>query len=265
MNGNKRSRQSVALPAGWYWLSDWSYDRTFPLLDTHGWANIQGGNALSSIFSAQKRRRRWIRVRRKRIDHSSISASSSTDNEDYLARAERIYRDSFPGGDLFCSLRSVEENFVLCQNIIKVLLDGIKGMFCISYFSLDDFNDNRKTKAIRLVEKHLADGEALKSAIDKIHPATLSVAPESMNDGESSDEDRSSLPQNPPFDTISTVNEIIGQIPVTQSVIMPPVMWQQDEGTSECPYWYPLHSNSRPARNRFLSFAASIIVDCAED
>jgi hypothetical protein len=128
LHGNARSMQSVLLPSGWYWVSDWNIDHTYPSLDKHGWTAIgETGNALSLLFTASKRRRRWNRVRRRRFDYSSTPASSSAEG-DYLEKAEKLFIDSFPGGDLFCSLRTVDENFVLCQRIIELLLNGIKGI-----------------------------------------------------------------------------------------------------------------------------------------
>jgi hypothetical protein len=88
---------------------------------------------------------------------------------------------------------------------------------------------------MKLVEKHLVDGEAIKRVIDQTNTPTLSQL--SIDDGESSDDVRTSPPQQPPFDTVSSMNEAISRIPITQSRIMPQAMWQEDQASSECPHW----------------------------
>jgi hypothetical protein len=233
--------QSVALPIGWYWLGEWSIDHTFPSLDSNGWAScIDTGGAFSTLFSANKRRRRWVRVRRKRVDYLR-----SLDDGDYLKKAERMYRESFPGGDILTRMRSVDQNFALCQKIIEALLNGIKGMGFRDWSNnLDDLDENRKARAVRLVEKLLSDGEVLKS----------SIGAQSTNDHDSSDDVRSSLPQQPPFDSLSSLTDITSRIPTTQSRVMETHRWQQDEESSECPLWHVPVPLNVPSTQSFSLF-----------
>jgi len=146
--GVSKTLNSVILPEGWFWLTEWAVDISYPNLGDNGWERLEQKDA--SFLTPGKRRRRWFRVRKK-------IARLPSEDTDYLCRAESMFADSLPNGDLFDSHEDLDKSFAVCQDVVEVLLSGIK----------DDLDSRRKGRAVALVEKYLTDAEALKDALER--------------------------------------------------------------------------------------------------
>ncbi|KAJ3100790.1 hypothetical protein HDU96_010226 [Phlyctochytrium bullatum] len=163
-NGSEIQLGDVSLPGEWFWLSDWKVDLRYPNVNSEGWQYARDFNAPesswastpkgSTIVSGWVRRRRWIRVRKRRVNaddsvgisskglRPSVEMESSSQSvrrpsliitkaqeADYIVRAEWTLQDlrsavlkaSDPVGKLKEDLRRYEE-------AIQIVLSGMKSI-----------------------------------------------------------------------------------------------------------------------------------------
>ncbi|KAJ3220636.1 hypothetical protein HK099_004134 [Clydaea vesicula] len=163
-----KAKSQVQLPSkDWFWLSDWKLDLNHPLVDPEtGWqysrnledqvwqkklpnSSLFGGNV-----GAVYRRRRWIRIRKLRRDF--FDAESELTDADYLITAQNMFKNFFKDEDFISNELELDESFQMSQNIIQVLLDGIK----------DDVDLRRKKSAINMANNLLEKAEQFKVALE---------------------------------------------------------------------------------------------------
>ncbi|TPX40223.1 hypothetical protein SeMB42_g06080 [Synchytrium endobioticum] len=159
----------------WFWLTDWKVDLRHPNVDPfEGWQYAKSfddddemwtpemhlGSTMS--MSGWVRRRRWIRVRKRRVDVSQLSSDvssvsvSSGDGDDYVGRATSVLVVSDDESDLSKrgsdSLKAELDSY---GNALQILLGEIRR----------DTNVDRKKTAMNLVANYLQRSEGLQDEI----------------------------------------------------------------------------------------------------
>ncbi|KAF9429702.1 hypothetical protein BGZ94_009787 [Podila epigama] len=168
--GTKASTQR-----GWFWLTEWTIDKTDPNIDSEGWQYGKSLTETNQVWSATAptsganwvRRRKWIRVMKKRVDMDKSNSSASTvgtsllddNNSASLEQVEDEQGDYIKRSNL--ALR-VEEGFQdtkqelsRYQQAIQILLRGIKV----------DKNATSRAAAMSLVQDHLQHSEELSQTL----------------------------------------------------------------------------------------------------
>ncbi|TPX30946.1 hypothetical protein SmJEL517_g05626 [Synchytrium microbalum] len=173
----KKDPVSGEIIRSWFWLSDWKVDLKHPIQDSEGWqyaksledpdelwlSELPSGLLSVSGLSGFVRRRRYIRVRKRRVNVNSLSDDSSQadhpsppESNDYMARANAVLYTSEDELDLsrrdIVSLTNESSSY---EQAIQILLSGLK----------TDTNPERKRVASNLVSNHLARAELLQEAI----------------------------------------------------------------------------------------------------
>ncbi|KAJ3209717.1 hypothetical protein HDU67_005975 [Dinochytrium kinnereticum] len=183
--------QDVSLPRDWFWLTEWRVDLKHPRVDpVSGWQYARDFGDADTVWTASPvgsaivggfvRRRRWIRVRRRRVDAvealgpnvdqltlatgESRAATPSVDvgraqEADYIVRAEltlenlksAVSRASTP-------LISLKEDLRRYEEAIQILLSGIKS----------DTDGQRKKEASNIVVGHLTHAESISEKINEL-------------------------------------------------------------------------------------------------
>eukprot|EP00002_Diphylleia_rotans_P020696 TRINITY_DN4017_c0_g1_i5.p1 TRINITY_DN4017_c0_g1~~TRINITY_DN4017_c0_g1_i5.p1 ORF type:complete len:3294 (-),score=474.19 TRINITY_DN4017_c0_g1_i5:153-10034(-) len=110
-NGLLKTKDNFHLPEGWIWKSDWVVDMFNQKVDGHGWQYAQGWDSrwYPWFFSANLRRRRWVRPRVKEEYMRSPEVSSKIEvaranlvvlSDDSDERSSKMYIEYFSLGSL---------------------------------------------------------------------------------------------------------------------------------------------------------------------
>jgi hypothetical protein len=162
--GQRTTKEAVGLPnpesgrdedSGWFWLTDWKIDESFPNLDSQGWIYASSfevredewgpeepSRFLGLIGGTWVRRRRWIRVRKRRVDLNntgfpgfsrqfSETSVGGIEEDGYIAEAKALVAqnldaDSSRRGSN-ASLRSLNQELNVYMEAINILICGMKG------------------------------------------------------------------------------------------------------------------------------------------
>ncbi|KAJ3121163.1 hypothetical protein HK098_003924 [Nowakowskiella sp. JEL0407] len=162
----------VTLPAtaneqqqGWFWLTDWKVDMTDPCFGVDGWSYARNfsdpnsGWVKSPVSGLQGvgvwvRRRRWIRVRKKRLDSDSKVEDSPVEHVEestsYIDRAKYV-------------ITGEKSRIDELEDAIQILLVGMKV----------DKNPDTKKEAAELVKEYLDEAEKLMDDTDQYVPPEI--------------------------------------------------------------------------------------------
>jgi hypothetical protein len=161
--GQATSKESVRLPihdsgrdgdSDWFWLTDWKIDKSFPNLDNHGWIYASSFEVREDEWGSQEpsrfmgliggswvRRRRWIRIRKRRVDLDNLGfpvfsrqfseTSVGVYEEDgYIVEAKALVTQSLDADSnrrgSNASLGSLNQELNVYMEAINILITGIK-------------------------------------------------------------------------------------------------------------------------------------------
>ena len=159
----------------WFWLTDWKVDLKHPNVDPlEGWQYAKSLDDKDDLWTPEfpsiisisgwVRRRRWIRVRKRRVDVNQLSSDElkssvvMIDENDYVNRAASGLTVADADAETDLSERTSESlraELASYEKAIQILLGGIK----------TDSNIDRKKMATSLVSTHLQRAEILQDAI----------------------------------------------------------------------------------------------------
>ncbi|KAI8600717.1 hypothetical protein EDD21DRAFT_126608 [Dissophora ornata] len=152
------SNARANMQRGWFWLTEWVFDRTDPSIDSEGWqygksltdANQQWSGTPPTSGSNWVRRRKWIRVMKRRMDLvsnrgdvSEVDASQSQFSQElsgnYVKRADLALRPDEGFAD------SAQE-LARYRQAIQILLNGVKGscIETVSFYLIDRVSPARR-------------------------------------------------------------------------------------------------------------------------
>lgn len=105
------------------------YARAFEEPDAQ-WTSSPVGSALS--VNGLVRRRRWIRVRKRRVDmaNETSQTDSSIENNDYVAAAEALISTASTNS-IDANPLALREELTVYEAAIQTLLEGIKSEICV--------------------------------------------------------------------------------------------------------------------------------------
>ncbi|KAF8934986.1 hypothetical protein BGZ58_005306, partial [Dissophora ornata] len=163
------SNARANMQRGWFWLTEWVFDRTDPSIDSEGWqygksltdANQQWSGTPPTSGSNWVRRRKWIRVMKRRMDLvsnrgdvSEVDASQSQFSQElsgnYVKRADLALRPDEGFAD------SAQE-LARYRQAIQILLNGVKV----------DKDPASKQSASTLLTEYLQHAEELADSIQQ--------------------------------------------------------------------------------------------------
>ena len=148
--GRKKSLDEVLLPSSsqfeWFWLTEWKVDLLYPKADENGWLyatsfevpdDSWGMQITPYLFSRSTyvRRRKWIRVRKRRISLTEpIIKNSGSDNNlrittenDYITEAVELVQSSSPKRrNSSASIKGLNAELELYDEGILVLINGLR-------------------------------------------------------------------------------------------------------------------------------------------
>ncbi|KAJ1537210.1 hypothetical protein HK096_002339, partial [Nowakowskiella sp. JEL0078] len=181
-----KSGDSNSLVRGWFWLTDWKVDENFEKAGKDGWSYARSfeeteDNWLKEHASGMKgvgswvRRRRWIRVRKRRLDVEKcekpelgelheFAKISEVQVEGYVSRARRILNEGSNRRDAL-------------DHAIQILLVGMK----------NDHDEGNKRDAKILVTMYLDEAESLN---DELGDPDSYIEPTVRNDTHSNSSPR---------------------------------------------------------------------------
>ncbi|KAJ3089344.1 hypothetical protein HK102_006615 [Quaeritorhiza haematococci] len=178
--------RETSLIRGWFWLTDWKVDTKHPRIDPEGWQyarsledpeNAWAAAPTGTVLGGWVRRRRWIRVRKKRLDldddhekGGDTSIDETQDNQDenegsdYIERAQALVGNSHGMQvDLaFLDRDTLQEEARMYEEAIQILLVGLK----------TDQQTDRKKKASPMIQAFLDHAELIQVALDSGATAT---------------------------------------------------------------------------------------------
>ncbi|KAJ3415098.1 hypothetical protein HDV05_005506 [Chytridiales sp. JEL 0842] len=178
LNAPVDSLDSIVLPTGWYWVTEWHVDLKHPKVDpVEGWQYAKAFDELDENWKTEPvgggtftgswvRRRRWIRVRKMRTEvgssavekpRLSVAASSAT-AADYLERSQ----EPLSGLKLTVEMASsvtekLREERKRYEDSIRILLAGLKA----------DSNEARKKTATDLLLSYMAHAEKISDKLEQ--------------------------------------------------------------------------------------------------
>lgn len=164
-SGTPMSREEVALPTvrasqtgqmvrGWFWLTDWKVDTKHPRVDgEEGWQYARAFDEPdaqwvpaplgSVLMGGWVRRRRWIRVRKRRLDvevEGEEGASEGLEGDeavgedsDYVREAKALV-EGVPRATVESGVDGVREELGRYEEAIQLLLQGGKGNSILKSF-----------------------------------------------------------------------------------------------------------------------------------
>ncbi|TPX58554.1 hypothetical protein SpCBS45565_g07976 [Spizellomyces sp. 'palustris'] len=169
-----RNPQSGQLVRGWFWLTDWRVDTKHPRVDpVEGWQYAKAFEEPDAQWTAAPigstlamtgwvRRRRWIRVRKRRVDDTPGSrgeqdADGIDGTDDYVARAQALVQN-IPQDAHEGDMPMVKDELRLYEEAIAMLLTGIKS----------EKRADVKRMASSLVTSYLEHAEQLNTLINTV-------------------------------------------------------------------------------------------------
>lgn len=205
-----RDAQSGQLVRGWFWLTDWKVDTKHPRVDgEEGWQYARGFDEPDVQWVAQPgggllggwvRRRRWVRVRRRRLDvnfeeadkeegggdggvgaegtaATSVPDGGSDAENDYITKAKALI-DGLPKSAVDeAGVEGVKQELNRYEEAIQALLSGARGREFEGLGTHIPLSNNirpgdqsaiRQRTATTLVSAYLQHAEQLRALIDAV-------------------------------------------------------------------------------------------------
>ncbi|KAJ3034215.1 hypothetical protein HDV00_005262 [Rhizophlyctis rosea] len=172
-----RAAQSNQMVRGWFWLTDWKVDTKHPRVENaEGWQYARAFDepdaqwvpapSGSVLMGGWVRRRRWIRVRKRRLDveveggdgdGAGNELSPEREESDYVVEAKTLV-ESFPKAAIEAGVDGVKGELRRYEDAIQLLLQGGR----------EDKSAIRQRTATTLVSSYLQHAEELRTLIDAV-------------------------------------------------------------------------------------------------